>query len=165
MVRRILIFVTWLSIILSIDNWTLKDMLLWLLFLFNAISQGCVFFFLLFVRRVYTIGLQLNFWRVTQFSSNPNQTHLIQLIKVFSIIKNFQAGVIWIYTLQSCDPPGVEFETTGLHLGIAVCFGSSVWVSYIVNLVNASCLINRFPCPFRGDLTNSFPPAYLTDLI
>ncbi len=29
-----------------------------------------------------------------QFSSNPNQTHLLQLIKVFRI-KNFQAGVIW----------------------------------------------------------------------
>ncbi len=30
-----------------------------------------------------------------QFSSNPNQTHLIQLIKVFRITRNFQAGVIW----------------------------------------------------------------------
>ncbi len=25
----------------------------------------------------------------------PNQTHLIQIIKVFRIIRNFQAGVIW----------------------------------------------------------------------
>ncbi len=30
-----------------------------------------------------------------QFCSNPNQTHLIQIIKVFSIPRNFQAGVIW----------------------------------------------------------------------
>ncbi len=30
-----------------------------------------------------------------QFSSNPNQTHLIQLIKVFRITRNFQAAVIW----------------------------------------------------------------------
>ncbi len=30
-----------------------------------------------------------------QFSSSPNQTHLIQIIKVFSITRNFQAGVIW----------------------------------------------------------------------
>ncbi len=30
-----------------------------------------------------------------QFSCNPNQAHLIQLIKVFSITRNFQAGVIW----------------------------------------------------------------------
>ncbi len=30
-----------------------------------------------------------------QFSSNLNQTHLIQIIKVFRIIRNFQAGVIW----------------------------------------------------------------------
>ncbi len=30
-----------------------------------------------------------------QFSSNPNQTHLIQIIKVFRITRNFQAGVIW----------------------------------------------------------------------
>ncbi len=30
-----------------------------------------------------------------QFSSNPNQTHLVQLIKVFRTTRNFQAGVIW----------------------------------------------------------------------
>ncbi len=30
-----------------------------------------------------------------QFSSNPNQTHLIQLIKVFRITRNFQAAVSW----------------------------------------------------------------------
>ncbi len=30
-----------------------------------------------------------------QFSSNPNQTHLSQLIKLFKITRNFQAGVIW----------------------------------------------------------------------
>ncbi len=30
-----------------------------------------------------------------QFSSNPNQTHLIQIIKVFRITRNFQAGVCW----------------------------------------------------------------------
>ncbi|KAI2651197.1 Potassium voltage-gated channel subfamily A member 3 [Labeo rohita] len=41
-------------------------------------------------------------WPQTQFleghssaqcSSNPNQTHLIQLIRIFRIIRNFQAGV------------------------------------------------------------------------
>ncbi len=31
----------------------------------------------------------------THFSSNPNQTHMIQLIKVCRITRNFQAGVIW----------------------------------------------------------------------
>ncbi|KAL0151265.1 hypothetical protein M9458_053456 [Cirrhinus mrigala] len=41
-----------------------------------------------------------------QFSSNPNQRHLIQLIKGFRIIRNFQAG--------SCGPPGIEFETSAL---------------------------------------------------
>ncbi len=30
-----------------------------------------------------------------QFNSNPNQTHLIQLIKVFRITRNFQAGLSW----------------------------------------------------------------------
>ncbi len=30
-----------------------------------------------------------------QFCSNPNQTHLIQLIKVIRITRNFQAGVSW----------------------------------------------------------------------
>ncbi len=30
-----------------------------------------------------------------QIYSNPNQTHLIQLIKVFRITRNFQAGVSW----------------------------------------------------------------------
>ncbi len=30
-----------------------------------------------------------------QFSSNPNQTHLIQIIKVFRITRNFQACVVW----------------------------------------------------------------------
>ncbi len=37
-----------------------------------------------------------------QFSSNPNQTHLIQLIKVFRITRNFQAGVIWSWLDQNC---------------------------------------------------------------
>ncbi len=46
----------------------------------------------------------LTHWSQTQFleghssaqiCSNPNQTHLIQLIKVFRITRNFQAGVIW----------------------------------------------------------------------
>ncbi len=46
----------------------------------------------------------LNHWSQTQFleghssaqfNSNPNQTHLIQLIKVFKITGNLQAGVIW----------------------------------------------------------------------
>ncbi len=36
-----------------------------------------------------------------QFSSNPNQTHLIQLIKVFRI-RNFQAGVIWSWLELNC---------------------------------------------------------------
>ncbi len=30
-----------------------------------------------------------------QFSSSPNQTHLIQIIKVFGITRNFQEGAIW----------------------------------------------------------------------
>ncbi len=30
-----------------------------------------------------------------QFCSKPNQTHLIQLINLFRITRNFQAGVIW----------------------------------------------------------------------
>ncbi len=30
-----------------------------------------------------------------QFRSNPNQTHLIQLISVFRITRNFQTGVSW----------------------------------------------------------------------
>jgi len=52
----------------------------------------------------------------TPVSSNPNQTHLIQIIKVFRITRNFQAGVCWSWLeliLQSCGPPGIEFETTG----------------------------------------------------
>ncbi len=39
-----------------------------------------------------------------QFSSSPNQTHPIQLIEVFRIIRNFQAGVIWSWVeLNSAD--------------------------------------------------------------
>ncbi len=37
-----------------------------------------------------------------QFSSNPNQTHLIQLIKLFRITRNLQAGVIWSWLDQNC---------------------------------------------------------------
>ncbi len=32
-----------------------------------------------------------------QFSSNPNQTHLIELIKLLMFTRNFQAGVIWCW--------------------------------------------------------------------
>ncbi len=32
---------------------------------------------------------------VLQFSSSPNQTHLIQIIKDFKITRNFKADVIW----------------------------------------------------------------------
>ncbi len=56
--------------------------------------------------RIFIFGwaIPLNHWSQTQFleghssaqfSSNPNQTHLIQLIKLFRITRNFQAGVIW----------------------------------------------------------------------
>ncbi len=38
----------------------------------------------------------------TQFSSNPNQTHLIQLIKVFRITGNFQEGVSWSWLELNC---------------------------------------------------------------
>ncbi len=37
-----------------------------------------------------------------QFSPNPNQTHLIQLIKVFRITRNFQTGVIWSWLELNC---------------------------------------------------------------
>ncbi len=37
-----------------------------------------------------------------QFSSNPNQTHLIQLIKVLRITRNVQAGVIWSWLELNC---------------------------------------------------------------
>ncbi len=37
-----------------------------------------------------------------QFSSNPNQTHLIQLIKVFKVTGNLQAGVIWSWLELNC---------------------------------------------------------------
>ncbi len=62
---------------------------------------------------ILTIGLKpLEGHSSAQFSSKPNQAHLIQLFKVFRITRNFQAGVIWSWTLQSCGPPGIEFETT-----------------------------------------------------
>ncbi len=50
---------------------------------------------------VYSIGLKLNSWRATAL---PNQTHLIQLIKLFRITRNIQAGVIcsWL-ELNSAD--------------------------------------------------------------
>ncbi len=66
-------------------------------------------------------SIQLNHWsqtqfleghRSAQFSSNPHQTHLIWLIKVSRITRNFQAGVIWSETVQICGPPEIEFETT-----------------------------------------------------
>ncbi len=33
---------------------------------------------------------------------NPNQTHLIQIIKVFRVTRNFQAGVIWSWLELNC---------------------------------------------------------------
>ncbi len=37
-----------------------------------------------------------------EFSSNPNQTHLIQVIKVFRITRNFQVSVIWSWLELNC---------------------------------------------------------------
>ncbi len=46
---------------------------------------------------LYIIGLKLNSWRATALHSFAPTLikHLIQLIKVFKITRNFQAGVIW----------------------------------------------------------------------
>ncbi len=51
-----------------------------------------------------------------QFSSNPNQTHLIQLrfSGLLEASKQVWVGAGWSSTLQSYGPPGIEFETTGL---------------------------------------------------
>ncbi len=48
----------------------------------------------------------LGHWSQTQFleghSSNPNQTHLIQLIRVFRITRNVQSVVIWSWLELNC---------------------------------------------------------------
>ncbi len=53
----------------------------------------------------------LHHWSQTQFleghssaqlSSNPIQTHLIQLVKLFRITRNFQAGVSWSWLELNC---------------------------------------------------------------
>ncbi len=54
------------------------------------------------------------------FSSNPNQTHLNQLIKLFRITNKQQAGVFdqgWSKTLQDSGPPGPGLRTPGLDHG------------------------------------------------
>ncbi len=51
------------------------------------------------------------------FSSNPNQTHLNQLIKLFRITSKLQAGEFdqgWSKTLQDSGPPGPGLRTPGL---------------------------------------------------
>ncbi len=52
------------------------------------------------------------------FSSNPNQTHLNQLIKMFRITSKLQAGEFdqgWSKTLQDCGPPGPGLRTPDLR--------------------------------------------------
>ncbi len=74
------------------------------------------------VRFLY-LNDSLNQWSQTQFleghisaqfSSSPNQTHLIQIIKLFRINRNLKAGVSWA-KLKGCGPPGIEFETSALN--------------------------------------------------
>ncbi len=56
--------------------------------------------------------LSLSHWSQTQFleghssaqfSYNPNQTHLIQIIKVYRITRNFQAGVLELVGAKSAE--------------------------------------------------------------
>ncbi len=54
-----------------------------------------------------------------EFSSNPNQTHLKQLIKLFRITWNYtcrcaEAG--WKYTLQDSGSPGAGLKTSDLFI-------------------------------------------------
>ncbi len=68
--------------------------------------------------------------RSAQFLSNPNQTHLIQLIKVFRITRNFQAGVIWSWLeLNSAElqPSRNWVETTVLNVRDVYFFHENTW--------------------------------------
>ncbi len=67
---------------------------------------------------IYNEAITVSFFDIVlAFSFNHNQAHLIQLIKIIGITRTFQAGVSWSWlalNLQSCGPPGSEFDTTGL---------------------------------------------------
>ncbi len=59
------------------------------------------------------------------FSSNPNQTHLNQLIKLFRITSKLQAGEVdqgWSKTMQDSGPPGPGLRTPGLEYGFPEVF-------------------------------------------
>ncbi len=102
----------------------------------------------------------LTHWSQTQFleghssaqiCSNPNQTHLIQLIKVFRITRNFQAGVSWSWLeLNSAELPGIEFETTALtirpllphvHIICWFCSPKTFLVIIIIIIIENSCAV------------------------
>ncbi len=52
-----------------------------------------------------------------EFSSNPNQTHLRMLIRVFKIIRKLQVDEFdqgWSWTLQQIGPPGKYLRNHGV---------------------------------------------------
>ncbi len=56
--------------------------------------------------------------RPTDFSSNPNQTHLNQLITVFKATCSFQTGVLeqgWNWNLQDDSSPGAGLEIPDIN--------------------------------------------------
>lgn len=56
------------------------------------------------------------------FSSNPNQTHLNQLIKAIRITRNFQgSGAGWNQTPQDIGPPGADLDTLAIKVSV-ICF-------------------------------------------
>ncbi len=61
--------------------------------------------------------LLLASYRPTDISSNPNQTHLNQLVKLFKATCLFQTGVLeqaWNWNLQDGSSPGAGLEIPDL---------------------------------------------------
>ncbi len=114
-------------------------------------------------------GQCLNHWSQTQFleghssaqfSSNPNQTHLIQLIKLLMITRNVQAGVIWSWLKLNCAElrPSrnwvwdqwfkltVSFENSQSNLIQWVCDISWLWSQVVVYINRISFAHQGWTC-------------------
>ncbi len=78
-----------------------------------------------------------------EFSSNPNQSHLIQLIKVFRITRNFQAAVIWSWLeLNSAELwPSRNWVWDHCAKGwFHICYMCSSSISYMLTAVCCGCI-------------------------
>ncbi len=92
-----------------------------------------------------TPSLHLKSYNPAAFSSNPNQTHLKQLIKAFMVTLQLQAGVleqVWNWSLQDGSSTGAELEIHDLVFIISV-FCGQCWEGYFGNV---QVHLNKLEC-------------------